>query len=161
MQKTKTNLTDDSCLDGLFNDIFTAVWARETDRVITEQTIYFSFFDFWPALTTIRLVVHVIRRPAAHRRCSSLRAFTLQNASFKKSLLLLARRVALTRPLSRADSVPTSSCLQQARTTKKKTEIAKADPTGHVNLTKAAAQNNRLYLTVHCVHAGPPNATNY
>lgn len=62
-----------------------------------------------------------------------------------------AWRVALTRPLSRADSVPTSparSELDQKKKKKEKTEIARADPTGHVNLSRLQHRNNRLYLQV-------------
>lgn len=150
MQKTKSNLTDDSCLHGLFNDKFTAPWERATDHVITHQTAFltsFSSLDHYASEACSSQEVQF-------RVLSPSKMFPLKKSS------LFAWWVALTRPVSWADSVPTSPACSKLGPKKDRNSPSWSD---RPRQSDQAAARNRLYLltvpkiphVVHCVHLNP------
>lgn len=109
--------------------------------------IYLWFFSMFWALCL--LFIRVIQRPAALRRRSS----PSKNVFLWKVFpgCVTGRPHSTTQPSGQCSNL---SCPQRAWTQKKKkkqkekTEIARADPTGRVNLSRLQHRNNRLYLPV-------------
>ncbi len=132
MQKTKTNLTDDSCLDGRFNDKFTAAWGRETDRVITGQIAFFTIFSFgcfdhdtcsFMAFRSLQLTGGAVQRALSPSKIFPLKSLSCSRDGSPS--LDHSAEWTVFQPL-----------LPAASSDQKKTEIAHADPKGHVNLAE-------------------------
>ncbi len=100
---------------------------------------HFQFWLLWPR----HVFIHGIQKPAANRRCSPASTLTFQNVSSEKSFLF-AWWVALTRPLSRVDSVPTSPACSELGPKKDRNSPCWSKRPRQSG--QAAAGNNRLYL---------------
>lgn len=129
---------------------------RERNRPRYHWGKYFFFIFLFLLLWPLLCFIHVIRRRAAHRKRSSAIAFTFQNVSSNKMLsVCVIGWPSLDHSAERTVFQP---LLPAASSDQKQTEIAQADPTGFVSLTRQQQRNNRLYLSAHlktprvCIH---------
>lgn len=92
------------------------------------------------------LFICVIQRPAAHRRRSS----PSKNVFLWKVFpgCVTGRPHSTTQPSGQCSNLSCPQRVGPKKKKKEKTEIARADPTGHVNLSRLQHRNNRLYLQV-------------
>lgn len=113
---------------------------------------HFQFLLPWPGYARS---LNAFGRPAAHRRCSSVSAFTFQNVASKKSSLFACGPPSLDHSAGRTVFQP---LLPAASSDQKKTKIAQADPTGHVNLTRLQHRTDLISTapTIPRVHSHVP-----